>query len=145
MLDAVSILLDGGPRAGPRWLPERWDTALAAFNNLASAKDDDRAGALSVLGSLLRGGASAARTQAATWDELRQLLQEKCRLATAEARRLGDLQQNLTQQQALTLVQYIVEAVRQHVHDRETLVAIQQSLTPLPCDHRHALAEIDRE
>ncbi len=108
-----------------------WDAALAAFSRFVLAKDADRAGALDALGTLLRTGAAAARTQAGTWAELRELIQEKTKAAAAEARRLADLQQNLTQQQALTLVQYLIEAVQAHVHDRRTLLAIQQSLTPL--------------
>lgn len=58
------------------------------------------------------------------WAEIVQLVEQRRRLVESERRRLVDLQQYLTAEQALGLITAITASVRRHVHDREALRAI---------------------
>jgi hypothetical protein len=71
--------------------------------------------------------ASEAEERAA-WREICTLFESKRRLAESEIRRLSVAQQIITAEQATVLVATLVDVVHRHVHDRNTLAAIQKDL-----------------
>jgi len=77
--------------------------------------------ALRDLGALLTG----RRNEALVLDEIRDLMDQKARLAMAEHKRLVHLQQTMTVEQALTLASILADIVRRNVKDPETLRIIQ--------------------
>ena len=70
----------------------------------------------------------------AAWGEVYQLIDQRVGLVQAERRRLLDLQQYLTAEQALAYMRSLTEIVRRHVTDRPTLAAISADLTRLAED-----------
>lgn len=60
----------------------------------------------------------------AAWQDVRSLLDQRARLAGEERRRLHELQQTLTAEQAMTLLAAVQAVILRHVHDRDTLAAL---------------------
>jgi hypothetical protein len=71
---------------------------------------------------------TAANVEARTWEELSVVWEQRRRLVDTERRRMVDLQQLLTAQQAMALVRVVIDVVRQHVTDREIRSAIAADL-----------------
>lgn len=67
----------------------------------------------------------------AAWAEVRQALEQRRRLVESERKRLVDMQQMLTAEQAMVFVTAVTDAVRRHVTDRKTLTAIARELVQL--------------
>jgi hypothetical protein len=63
-----------------------------------------------------------------TWQQITEVI-KKGRLRKEECRRLAEMKQTIPKEQALALMSVVVEAVRSNVKDRETLQAIQKSLS----------------
>lgn len=67
----------------------------------------------------------------AAWSEIAGLLEQRRRLVESERKRLVDMQQMLTAEQAMVFVTAVTDAVRRHVTDRKTLTAIARELVQL--------------
>lgn len=65
-----------------------------------------------------------ATSDAATWAEIRELLQERLRIVEAEHKRLVDAQQMVPVEQALVFVQELAAIIRRHVSEKAVLTAI---------------------
>jgi hypothetical protein len=65
------------------------------------------------------------------WKAITELLETRRRLVDSERRRLADLQQMMTAEQAMTMLAVIVDTVKRHVTDTETLRAITQDVSRL--------------
>lgn len=65
------------------------------------------------------------------WREIEGLVETRRRLVDSERKRLVDMQQMITSEQAMTLVAAVVDAVKRHVSDRETLQAISTEVSQL--------------
>lgn len=63
-------------------------------------------------------------TAAATWDDLREMLDLRRRLSESETRRLRDRHQMIPIAQVIQLMTLLVDEVKQRVTDREVLTAI---------------------
>jgi len=119
-----------------------WTAVLHQFEDLARSfrKWDwtKQRKALEDLGALLK---DRQRTESATMAEIRDLIDQKARLAMAEHKRLFRLQQTMTVEQALTLASILADIVRRNVPDPKVLRAIQAELTEvtnaLPARSRH--------
>lgn len=57
-------------------------------------------------------------------DRLQQLIEQRRRLVETERKRLVDLQQMMTAEQAMLFLSAVVDIVRRHVSDRNVLAAI---------------------
>ncbi len=102
-----------------------WKASVIAFNQFKAAGGKKGAVvaarvALKQLEEVLTQGLTAA----ATWDELRETLELRRRLAESEVKRMKDLHQMITMGQALALLGRMAEATKTHVKDRAALAAI---------------------
>lgn len=64
----------------------------------------------------------------AAWEEVQELVDQRRKLVETERKRLVDMQQMITSEQAVMLVTSVVEAVKRHVDDTETLHRISRDL-----------------
>ncbi len=109
-----------------------WSEALASLEVVIGEEDGDvREQALEALGSVLENGRDAATVYQQTWAELRGLIQERTRTATAEWKRLNDMNAVVTAEQALTFATALLNAAREVVTDRETLRRLQERMLVL--------------
>jgi hypothetical protein len=69
--------------------------------------------------------------ETAVWDEIGRLLEARRKLVESERKRLVEMQQMITAEQAMTLLAVIVDTIRRHVADRKALAAISADLTRL--------------
>lgn len=71
------------------------------------------------------------RTQEANRDRMQSLIEQRRRLVETERKRLVDLQQMMTAEQAMTLLAAVEAIVRKRVHDRDILAAIGADIAKL--------------
>lgn len=67
----------------------------------------------------------------AAWDEIASVIEQRRKLVESERKRLIEMQQTITAEKAMTLVQALLESVRQNVTDRQQLAAIQSDFVRL--------------
>jgi hypothetical protein len=104
-------------------------TRLDAFKGAGAKKGSVGAArqALQQLDDLIDAGLS----DAATWEELRETLEARRKMAESETKRLKDLHQTVTVEQAMMLMAVLVDEVRKHVTDRNALAAIAAQVVRL--------------
>lgn len=129
LLDArindVLVRVDSG-ESGQLWaqLRQTW----REYEVARKARDPAvMAQSVTMLGELI----SRGHADAAAWAELRQLVQERRKLAESERKRLVEAQQVVAVDQALALLGLMVDAVQRHVHDAGTLGAIVEEYARL--------------
>ncbi len=79
------------------------------------------------LGSMITKG----QLDYAAWNEIKQIIEARRKLVETERRRLTDMQQMMTAEQAMMLIAEVYEQVRLHVHDPSTLAAIGAGLAKI--------------
>lgn len=79
---------------------------------------------LAILGDLIERGLA----DYAAWGEVRGLLEQRRKLVESERKRLVELQQVITTEQAMVLVSLLIDTVRKHVTDRDALAGISGDL-----------------
>ncbi len=116
-----------------------WGQAVEALNDykLALSGGDDAATdtALERLEQVVRTGAAAASREQDVREEVRELMQEKGKLAAAEWRRLGDLRSLVPAEQVMLLMGLVVQTVVDVYGRDERLAALHRrlsALAPLP-------------
>lgn len=67
----------------------------------------------------------------AAWGEVLILIEQRRKLVESERKRLVEMQQMITTEQAMTLLAVVVDTVRRHVTDRVALAAISAELVQL--------------
>jgi hypothetical protein len=67
-------------------------------------------------------------TQSCSWSEIRSLVDQTVRLTESERRRLVQMQQMITAEQAQALMNQVYTIIKEHVHDEATLRAIGTGL-----------------
>jgi hypothetical protein len=112
-----------------------WSAAVESLGDLAAAvaEGDVEAAreALARHAKVVRTGADAAASQAATWKSLMEAMAQKTKTAQAEARRLHDDAAFVRVDQAMALVQSMLVAARDVIHDHAVLAQLQQRLLVL--------------
>lgn len=96
----------------------------ARIELLAAKQGGDATGqvvALNRILDLIRQGHADYRA----WGELQTVLEQRKRLIESERKRLVEMQQMVTSQQAMGLISAILESVKRNVTDRAALAAIQ--------------------
>lgn len=125
----------------PGDLGVRWLELKEHFETLQTAtqKQDLGAGraAFEQIGLLIHGGA----TDYQSWAQISNLLEQRRKLVDTERRRLVDMQQMITSEQALLLVTALSGIVREEVGDSHVLARIQHRIAGL-LTHR-TLATVD--
>jgi hypothetical protein len=121
-------------RLGQAPLPP-WGEAQQLFKSASEGPEQDRAPAFAALGELLSQGAASARQQEQAWAELREVTQEKAKVAAAEWKRMRDLDALVTAEQALALVMLSLDAAKETITDERMFRAFNErvlALLPLP-------------
>jgi hypothetical protein len=110
------VRVDQG-ESGALWLELR-----SAHHDLLQARHDTAklAAALERIGNLIQRGA----TDTSFSKEIGEQIEQRRRLVESERRRLVELQQYMSYEQALGMAQALLEAIRTHVEDRKVLSAI---------------------
>jgi hypothetical protein len=67
----------------------------------------------------------------AAWGEITRLIELRRRVTESERRRLIDMQQSITIERAMVLLARIVDTIKTHVRDRDTLIAISADIRRL--------------
>lgn len=108
-----------------------WQAARAGLKVVRRAIGDNDPVALrkglAALGDAIDQGAA----DYAAWGEIGRLLEQRQRLAESERRRLVEMQQMLTAEQAMTFLAAVLDSVRQHVTDRKVLAAVSAELASI--------------
>ena len=115
LLEARQVSLLNALESSP---PPPWAEVLQAADS----------GDMEAVKELARNGVVSQIVQDALWRELREIVQEKTQVSTAESRRLVALSLMMTKEQALRLVAALIEAVTKHVEDQDTLRNIKRSI-----------------
>lgn len=67
----------------------------------------------------------------AAWDEIAKLLEQRRRLVESERKRLVEMQQTITAEQAMAMMGAVVGIIRERVKDRDILAAISADIERL--------------
>jgi len=103
-----------------------WRQLGAAWAHLQECRSDPAAlaAALNVVGDLI----TAGDADWAAWQDVRKLIQERKALVDSERKRLVEMQQMITAEQAMLLITALDAAVKRHIQDRDTLAAISAEI-----------------
>jgi hypothetical protein len=113
-----------------------WSELRKELSEFRAGPKDGRAAHLAQMAELIDRG----HTDTVAWSEIAGLIEQRRRLVESERKRLVEMQQMITTEQALAFVGAVVAAVSKHVSDRSTLSAITaefEILTTRP-DERNA-------
>ena len=99
-----------------------WRQLRTAWAQLEECRSDPAAfaAALNTVADLIKAGDA----DWATWQDVRKLIQERKALVESERKRLVEMQQVITAEQAMLLVGALSAAVKRHISDHDTLAAI---------------------
>jgi hypothetical protein len=100
-----------------------WEAVQAKWRQ-ASEAEGNVAELLAELDAMIAEGVLAAKNRRAVWKEIRSLIQEKTRTASAEWSRLRDLQGLVPLDKVMGMWRGVLEAIRIHVLDPVMLRAI---------------------
>jgi hypothetical protein len=109
----------------PAQLSERYRETLAD-TELLSLRDD-----IALVDARVTELLETLADNLSAWKAITDLFETRRRLVDSERRRLADLQQMMTAEQAMTMLAVIVDTVKRHVTDTETLRAITQDVSRL--------------
>lgn len=101
-----------------------WRAAREMYADARDAMADKDAARLSVALTALGGLLDKGVADWAAWDEVRSLLEQRRKLAESEVKREVLAQQMVKVDQAMVLVSALVDSVKRHVTDRDTLASI---------------------
>jgi hypothetical protein len=129
--------------------PPPWDAILESLVKVESAVGKGNATktlpAVRAMAELVRSGKEATVNQRQCWSELREIIQEKTKTASAEWNRLNELNGVVTVEQALLFARAFLSAARECVTDRTMLRALQErTLTLLPPAESNGVAYAPR-
>lgn len=108
-----------------------WTEAKSAFSDLKAAMKSADSGALLKAVDSLDGTLGRGLSDYAAWNEIHSLLDQRRRLVESERKRLVEMQQMVTSEQAVMLVSVLLDSVRRNVTDRNALSAIQTEFIQL--------------
>jgi hypothetical protein len=112
----------------------RWYSVRAAFREytqaLAHDGEEDAADPAMLL-TRLEGAIFAGSDDDRVWDGIADVIEQRRKLVESERKRLVDLQQMLTAEQAMVLLSQVADTVRRHVTDRTALAGISADLVRL--------------
>ncbi len=110
---------------------EIWKQLRSAYNELVEAnRKGDLIGATDAMfsiGSLIGEGAQ----DYATWNEVLSVVEQRRRMVESERKRIVEMQQTLTIEQAMLMIGALTGIIRTHVTDRNILAAISADVGKL--------------
>lgn len=123
----LSDLLSGVDAGGASETWRELSRMVAAYK---SAGEDERPAMLdSIFATVKRGARDWQR-----WEDVFKAIERRTRLAESERKRLVEMQQMMTSDQAMTLLAAVVDTVRKHVTDPNALRGISADITRLVAD-----------
>lgn len=105
-----------------------WRAVRDAFNGFEDATGKKDVPAAQSFLSDLKGLITRGRADESAWLDIRSTLEQRRRLVESERKRLVEMQQMVSAEQAALMVKALVASVRQHVHDPQTLRLIADDL-----------------
>jgi hypothetical protein len=122
-----------------------WTEAVEALNDLKLAAVKDKAARFATLERIIRTGHEAWEGEHAIIDDIREMLQERARLAVAEHHREIDLRSMVPVEVAYAFLARIMEAIKEVITDRDVFRRLNQRVMQLlpaspPNGHHHASA-----
>ena len=127
--------------------PPPWEELQVAFRAWAGASESSKMEAMNKLVELVQTGVSVTVDRKKVWEELRQIIQEKTRTASAEWGRLHDLNGLVKLETVMAMWRGMLEAVREKIPDREQLkdvVSVVMKYIP-PSSQIEYIEEIEDE
>lgn len=120
-----------------------WQKLMQARMDLLAAKQGgDTVGQIVALNAILDLiGQGHADYRA--WGELQAVLEQRKRLIESERKRLVEMQQMVTSQQAMGLITAIIESVKRNVTDRAALAAIQTDFIRLTTRDDRTIVDVE--
>jgi hypothetical protein len=110
---------------------EVWQLLHTAYRDFSTARSVGKVAemtqALNEIERLIVRGA----TDSSAWQEISSTIDQRRKLVESERRRLVEMQQMITTEQAMILMAAIVDTVRRHVPDKGALAAISADITRL--------------
>lgn len=117
--------------------PPPWEKVQQLAKEALSLEGADQQNTIRELAELVNEGANAVTVTEQSWAELRELVQERARVASVEWKRLNDINGLVTVEQLLLFVRAFMDAARETVTDQAMLKAFQAktvALLPPPKD-----------
>jgi hypothetical protein len=103
--------------------PDLWELLQEVWADY----EDGQATAIDRIGGIIAQGIAEQHT----WKELRSLIRDRVRLVESERKRLVELNQMITAEQAMLFMAAVVDTVRRYVSDRDALAHIASDLRAL--------------
>jgi hypothetical protein len=103
--------------------PDLWELLQEAWADY----EEGQANAVDRIGGIIAQGIAEQHT----WKELRSLIRDRVRLVESERKRLVELNQMITAEQAMLFMAAVVDTVRRYVSDRDALARISHDLRAL--------------
>ena len=106
-----------------------WRDLKVTWEKLEAATDDKdaRTEALRMIRELIKRGAS----DSATWSEIHGTIDQRRKLVESERKRLVEMQQVITAERAMVMLSVILDIIKTHVTDRNTLASISEEIRRL--------------
>jgi hypothetical protein len=101
-----------------------WENLESLLRRYRKAKEEDKPSALADLGFAIQHGTG----DYTAWSEIREMIQERRKMAASERGRLVDMQKMMTSEQAMALIAAVVDIVRTCVSDRGALIAFSAGI-----------------
>ncbi len=101
-----------------------WRDLMAAVREYEAAQRARDTAGVAVAVNTIMDLISRGSHDAASWSEVRAVLQERRRLVESERKRLVEAQQVISLDQAMAMMSVLVDSVRTHVRDDATLRAV---------------------
>ena len=114
--------VDSGESGAP------WRRLKAAHHDFSEARRRNDTGAMRVALDDLLALIAQGHSDAAAWAEVMDLLDQRRKLVESERKRLVEMQQMITSEQAMALLGVVVDTIKRHVPDRQALSAISADL-----------------
>jgi hypothetical protein len=125
-----------------------WGTVVEALNSLKTAPDEEKAERFAALEKAIRTGHDAWDGEQQIIDDIRELLQERSRLAAVEHRREVDLRCLVPVEHAYSFLARIMQAIKETITDPATFRRlnhrVMQLVPPTSNGQRHAPPEADQ-
>lgn len=108
-----------------------WARLMAAREEMYDCKQaNDLKGQMAAL-NLIMELISEGHADYRAWGEVASVLEQRRRLVESERKRLTEMQQMITAERAMVLLNAVVGVIQAHVHDRATLSAISNDIQRL--------------
>jgi len=122
--EVLEKLETGESREAWGLLASEWADLRSGYVKMADA---DRERAFDRVDTLVKQGLS----ETYVWAEARQLIRERAGLVESERRRLVEMQQYITKEQAFVLVTAVVDVIRRYERNPQTLSSISRDISAL--------------